>query len=435
MTKNISLICFLGVGDHIEYDRIAFPFGPIDIFGLSVYKTYPFYPWPSKKLIWLFLVHKSVLCTNNDEEIFIDIKTKNEESLGNFKILTVPNTEQQNQLTIIPTTKEIADSDGMLPSGDLEWQFIPIQLDGSIRKPEDYFIYATYKKKIFTIGRVIFNYQKSEPLSPEEIHAIQSDPSAPWVIRIHALCNNCNDSLKAYTGLKKDKKLENEGYVWQHDLPEKFKCSCGKIDYDLSYLRESFHAPIRNSSLNIDGGLSYTRRYSHKQILNVVNEYNSLIEKEKKENPVQKFIEENLVILSPFHGKKIFIKPSILGKYETDFVILTIAGELVFIELERPNMRLFKSDGHQTAQLTHAYGQVVDWMEEYRKHSHAILESLDIKEENVRLVKGAVVAGLSYNENLKSIQRHMMSGPYPNIDLYCLDDLSKALIQLSKDLA
>lgn len=436
MNETVSPISFLGLGDHVEYGTITFPFGPIDIFGLSVSKTYPFYPWPGKGLIWLFIVHESILRSEKEEEIFIEMKSKNDEQVGHFTIHTVKDADQPKTPVIPPTSEEIEREGGvMLPAVDLEWQFIPIQLDGSIKEPGDYYVYATYNNKVHTVGRVLFNYDKSEPLSNSEINAIKSDPTSSRSVRMWATCKHCLDSLKAYSGIEKDNKSEKEGYLWQHDLPDQFTCKCNKTTYNLKYLKESLHELLRNSLMTVKGGLSYTRKYSHSQIVKVTTQFNQLLEKEANENVVQKFIEKNLVILSSFNGKKIFIKPSILGKYETDFVVLTTTGELIFIELERPSMKLFKKDGHQTANLTHAYGQVVDWLEEFRKHSGAILEHLDITEDKIHKVKGAVIAGLSYKEETKHIQRHMMSGLHPNIDLYCLDDLSTVLVQLSKDLA
>jgi len=50
-----------------------------------------------------------------------------------------------------------------------------------------------------------------------------------------------------------------------------------------------------------------------------------------------------------------------LGSYNADFVFHEAAGDYLLVELERSTLRLFRSDGHQTAELTHAHGQVCNW--------------------------------------------------------------------------
>jgi hypothetical protein len=50
-----------------------------------------------------------------------------------------------------------------------------------------------------------------------------------------------------------------------------------------------------------------------------------------------------------------------LGKRETDFVFRQPSGDYLLVELEKPSHFLFRNDGQQRAELTHAIDQVMDW--------------------------------------------------------------------------
>lgn len=302
-------------------------------------------------------------------------------------------------------------------------------------KPEKYTIVATHKNETSQIGQIVFLYDKSEPLQAEEIKALETDPYSATHVRAELGCKSCDFKYKIYTSLDRDNGLESEGYNWQYDLPNTVSCNCGKTNHNLVYFKESMHAILRISDLTSSGELNYTRRYSHSYILNIVNMYSNLLKSEKYENPVQKFLENHAVLLSQFHAQKVFIKPNILGKYEADFAILDTNNRLIFIEIERPSIKLFKKDGHPTADLMHAYGQVHDWLLEFSKNKSAIVESLGIKEAQVLKVSGVVIAGLSSNESREHLERHLLKPLYIDIEFMTLDQLGVSLAQLSRELA
>lgn len=97
-------------------------------------------------------------------------------------------------------------------------------------------------------------------------------------------------------------------------------------------------------------------------------------------------------------------------------------------------MKLFKKDGHPTADLMHAYEQVKDWLTQYDKFSPAILSSLKLDPKEVVAVRGAVIAGRSKGLLHEVLQRHLTRSPY-NIEFMTLDDLGSSLLQISKKLA
>ena len=166
-----------------------------------------------------------------------------------------------------------------------------------------------------------------------------------------------------------------------------------------------------------------------------VNDFNLLIENEKYEEPLQKFIEKNTVLLAKFAARTIFFEKHIVGKYNTDIIIYDTNKRLLFIELERANLRLFKNDGHPTAELNHAYEQVKDWLIEYSKHPFAILESLELSQKEVASISGVVIAGRSKKEKANHLDRHLSRPSSPDIDFFTFDELGKSLAQISRELA
>ena len=182
-------------------------------------------------------------------------------------------------------------------------------------------------------------------------------------------------------------------------------------------------------------GLSYVRQYGHSQIVAIADRFKSLIATETLEPPIQAFLEAQPILLARFHPKRLFVKPNIVGRFQADFAILDSQQELWFIELERPSMPLFKSNGHPTAALMHAYGQVNDWLQQYQKYPGAIQEALKLRPDDILAVRGAVIAGRSSAAILPALQRHHATPPYPSIEFLSFDDLVASLLILSRKLA
>lgn len=248
------------------------------------------------------------------------------------------------------------------------------------------------------------------------------------------VANFAPTKLSAYTGLKRLSDQEQEGWVWQTNLPDVFACTCGRTRFDLQYLKDSMHSMLLKDLTN--SGLGYVRSYGHTQVVEVVNRFISLLDTEKLEGPIQKFIENHPILLSRFHAKRLFFKPTIVGLFEADFALVDSSNQLWFIELEKPSLKLFKKrDAHPTQDLMHAYGQVTDWLHQYQKHPTAILQALGLRQDDIVSVGGIIVGGRSSSVSHDVLQRHLSNPPYLNIDFMTLDDLATSLLQISRKLA
>lgn len=435
-------IIFLGLAEFVQQDGPPYPLGPINIFNLSSQKTHFIFPVSGQVYNWVFLFHEDLLTQVEKHGLLLDIKT--EDGLPYSTI----NLEAKKQLIQKETkgkkgkkAKNIKEPkenstpfELQLPKG-FGWIIVNCQkIDGLIVKPDRYIITAHFQGKETAVGSVEFFYQKILPYTSEQMKAIEADPHSAKSLRIEIGCKYCTSKLIAYSQFNRSKKLEEKGHVWQHDLGDEFKCECGQTNLPLMFLRESLHGLLGKDNKAISSKLNYLRRYAHTELVKIVDIFNKLLEDKKDEKPFQLFLEKNPVLLARFNAKKLFIKPNILGKFETDFAILDSRNQLLLIELERP-MLLFKKDGHPRADLIHAYSQVRDWLHEYSKHPSAVLEGINLNPNEVMAVKGVVIAGRASQENAKHLQRHLAQPFYNDIEFLTLEDLSLSLLQISHDLA
>src|SRR5271169_5336057 len=77
------------------------------------------------------------------------------------------------------------------------------------------------------------------------------------------------------------------------------------------------------------------------------------------EEPLHQFIKANPGILCPTHCRLWSKLP--LGKRDTDFVFREPSGDYLLVEIEKPSHLLFRNDGQQREELTHAIDQITDW--------------------------------------------------------------------------
>ncbi|MEX1205231.1 MAG: Shedu anti-phage system protein SduA domain-containing protein [Dongiaceae bacterium] len=421
---------FLGVAGFIESPDAPFPLGGVDLFQLSQHKSHIVYPGMIQSDVWVVLVSTEFLEGNDLSKWELRIADEDDVELGklNFESLSYTKTAEFQLKTNMQETEVAIVKDSL-------FTMLHFKLDCTVSHPGKYTVYSNYDGKVVPIGSVHFHYRKASALTPDQIKAIESDPHSIKSLLLTIGCKHCPTTLKTYTGLIRSPKLEKQGCVWQTDLDSSFACQCGKVNYSLEYLKESMHGMLLKD-FNIEHtGLSYVRRYGHSQVVKVVDEFKRLLDRERLEPPAQRFIEQHPILLCRFHAKRLFVKPSIVGRFEADFAVVDSRNELWLIELEKPSLQLFKKNGHPTQALMHAYGQVTDWLEQYARYSGAILDRLDLKAEDVLSVHGAVIAGRSRDVTYEVLQRHLSHPPYPNIDFMTCDDLGVSLLEISKKIA
>ncbi len=212
-------------------------------------------------------------------------------------------------------------------------------------------------------------------------------------MRVNVKCRECGSEYKTYFGLERNEATENDRWKWAAEIEDEseFRCSCGKTVYPLKYMKTGLQGllgkPVSEEEVEI------TPLYEGTALRRVREDFLDLINSNPKEEIVQKFIQKNPILLHMFSAKKIIEKPTIGTKYYADFAILDSRNDLILIEIERPNTRLMKKDGHRSQELIHAFDQVGDWKIRFEEHRISILDEIGVSPSEVNNVRGAVIAG------------------------------------------
>lgn len=421
MATKIIPVVFLGFADKIISER-SYPYSTTDFMNLSMNKAFSIFPQSLSGSECVFLLHRSFI-----KEFFsgcIDIIFKNKKTEDVLYRLSA---------TALPPKSKSQRVKGL---GMLEYvDWVPFIFRAEFTLAEPCILSISIKKKSSNreswISDVLFTYSPARQLTAEDLYGLRSRLISFKKVSIKVACSSCQDSLKAYTGVAKDVELEKEGHVWQSDLKEMFICGCKKTKVPLKYLRESMHAFLFKEHSSAQN-MKRTSIYSNEVVRDVVSRFLDLIVSGENENSVQRYIEENPIMLCNFNAKKLFKKPEILGKFQADFAVLDANDNLIFIEIERPNIKLFKKNGHPTADLTHAYEQVLDWLLEIRASKRQILERMDLEENEIKKISGFVIAGICDKEEKAFYIKHQQKNENNSIGFMSFDELATAVLNLSK---
>lgn len=97
----------------------------------------------------------------------------------------------------------------------------------------------------------------------------------------------------------------------------------------------------------------------------LINQFEALLSAGHKEEELQQFLFANPVFLHPL-ASQVLNKHKLGDDFITDYVIETLTGEYIAVEIEKPSDVIITKKGDMTALFTHAFGQVldfIDWVE------------------------------------------------------------------------
>lgn len=423
--ENHTPISFLGISDryseHFYANAITptqeiFPVVKKNILGLREIYITSIFPFPASELFLLFLLDKELLKSNeafNGGGIEILVEGPNETNVGSIKM-----------------------AGSFVGSGKLNQRFLlqAAQPAGTFLEPGEYSLFVCDDKGTKeSIGSFTMTYSPA-PLTAERIQAIKSDPLSAKSIHFVLGCTKCDGECKIFCSLEENKEKIVKGYLWYKDLPETFVCKCKATVIRLHFIKENLHTLLGFKANRFSNEEITERTYTIGNLREVIKSFKELIENKKtNEEELQKFIEENPILLSCFMPKLLKFKAPVTRKHKTDFVILNPQDELLLIEIEKPSTRLFKSDGSQHSELTHAINQVEDWLNAGRRNRQALIDDIDMDGLNIDTltnVRGVVIAGRTLPEESRYMEKIRTR---TNILFYTYDDLLKNLIAVTKD--
>ena len=125
-------------------------------------------------------------------------------------------------------------------------------------------------------------------------------------------------------------------------------------------------------------------------------------------------------MISP--GYKRVLPKQALGAHVTDFIIEERAGEYLLVELESPKRRLFTASGHEASDLTHARGQVDDWIRYIQDNKSTVERELKLTGISAS-PRALIVIGRSVK--LSAANRRKLQVGVDKTDIYTYDDLKE----------
>ena len=94
----------------------------------------------------------------------------------------------------------------------------------------------------------------------------------------------------------------------------------------------------------------------------IIANFRSLIDKQTNEEEYQVYLEEHPVLIDPL-AMNVIDKQKLGIEYITDFVIETLKGDYILVEIEKPQDKIFTQAGDFSSNFSHAFGQVLDFIE------------------------------------------------------------------------
>ena len=302
-----------------------------------------------------------------------------------------------------------------------------------VQHPGNYYINLVVNDELIVIGEIYFAVVDPPPLTPERVAAIRSAPRAYKAVRMEVGCKKCPKKMRAYATLERNEKEDKDGWTWYQDISDQFSCDCGATTIDTSIIRRNLHGFLGNIPLeNLE--VSFIPMYEKSVIEDIRSNFAKLLKSKPREETIQKYIEENTILLHQFPSNQIYFKPPILTFFDADFAIVTPQKELVLIEIEKANTNLLLKKGGVAAPLTHAFDQVNDWLHKVDEHRLAILDSLEIDKELISTVKGVVIAGREEGYDAKYLRR-LKGTDLGRITFLTYDDLLSSLDALIRGMS
>jgi Shedu protein SduA, C-terminal len=309
----------------------------------------------------------------------------------------------------------------------------PIDAAPIANKPGTYQVFHRAADKEIHIGTVALAHVPAPELTSEEIAAIRSDPFAIKFVRVHLECRECRAGVRGYAALERGERLEGEGWTRDVDLPDYFRCDCGKASFSLQYMKTGLRGLLQRRSQPLTtNNIDYVSMYEKSALEDKCRQFSKLLDEGGREERLQEFLEKNPIFFARFNPQRLMVKSPVLSMRNVDFAILNERKELLLIEIENSSTRLLIKDGGIASELQHAADQVREWLQTFSDHRAAALACLKLKLEDVAKVRGIVIAGRTPKNDLQA--RLLRSVGWPDVEFYTFDDLVSAAVEIIRHL-
>lgn len=173
------------------------------------------------------------------------------------------------------------------------------------------------------------------------------------------------------------------------------------------------------------------RATTRRQYASLLSEFKSLLDSEPdREQTLQTFLQTHPELLCPGH---VHMWPKLpFGRHITDFVFRDAVNDYVLVELERSTLALFRQDGHASADLTHAHGQILDWKRYLEDNLHTVQRELGLTGISTN-PNGLIVIGRSTDLTIETRRKlKTLTNDTPKLRVMTYDDVydnAKAVLE------
>ena len=94
----------------------------------------------------------------------------------------------------------------------------------------------------------------------------------------------------------------------------------------------------------------------------VIDEFQVMLSSGKREEEFQRFLTDHPIFLNPM-ASRLISKHKLGDDFITDYVLETLTGDYIAVEIEKPSDPIFTRSNDFSYQLVHAFGQTVDFIE------------------------------------------------------------------------
>lgn len=173
------------------------------------------------------------------------------------------------------------------------------------------------------------------------------------------------------------------------------------------------------------------RATTRRQYAGLLAEFKSLLDSDPdREQTLQTFLQANPKLLCPGYVRMWPKLP--FGRHITDFVFRDAVNDYVLVEIERSTLALFRQDGHASADLTHAHGQILDWKRYLEDNLHTVQRELGLAGISTN-PNGLVVMGRSADLTTETRRKlKTMTNDTPKLRIMTYDDVydnAKAVLE------
>jgi hypothetical protein len=279
------------------------------------------------------------------------------------------------------------------------------------------------KDVVRDLGVFTVEFLKTPDLTSDELRDIRRRGKGN-IATLNLVCKKCNLKLLVTKNVSASGGPPESSIPQMRveDLPPHFSCTCGEVQFDTRFLKLGIHEIFRHKFQSDRDVIRLSSCYRPTSLSSIMTRYRKLIESTPSEEIVQQFLEEHPIMWSFLGPLTIIPKPRLSTHYTADFAILARTRTLFFIEIEKPQTKLAKQSGGQSAELQFGKDQIDSWRTWIADNRQSVLAELRIAPDEVHAIRYVLVAGLESATNADEL-RAVREGIKDDVQFFTFDQL------------